>query len=929
MASSLRNTILVLAAIVLLPQVLRAETQDAPDTLYREGMGHFTEGNYTAAAKRFQELLDRFGTEQDFREAMEQVYYALGCSYFNSAEFESCIETFEAYIKRYPEAKFVDEALFRIAEAHQVGEAYEEGVEAYRRLLSEHPDSPYAEDAGYQVGLTYMIQSEYEKAADTFATFCDAYPRSELWAQAAVFRARALFEQDQMEEALAVLSSLSDRTRTLDHITYANFLAMEIGDAAFDETDYELALMAYRRVQTREYLLRLQKSTMEGLKRDLANLRRRQASADTAAKLFRLERRLEGRLAQASELLNRLRDMPAYDAGLFHRIGRCFFNLERFWEARVGFRRVADEADDASLREAALFDLALVISRQRRFKDLIAVCDEYLGEFGEDEKLKERGRVPTIAFMRAESYVNQELFEQAESEMRALLDEYPDHPQRPRIEFYLALSLAMQSQFEESIERMRDWLETYPDHHLLPEVRYWLPVALFYDGQYEEALPLYRDYAARYPMTVYAPEAEYRAGLCMYSLEQFKEAALALGAWLKKHPDHYFKWEALVTRADALAAIGMLEEAKENYLEVNEEGGPFYYMALTQCAKVFKALGTDDDYQEMAEAFLGYIRARPDSGNVVDAAYQAGWALRQVDRPEEARQLYWGIIERYGNRRAWEGFKPLFNDLNELYRLTEGDFRADLDKAYRNALNDKKFTLGARLKMAMSEADVQAGEPTLRFAQELEEIFRVEDLGPEELLFAGNAYLQAGFPEQGLKYLLLIQTEFPQSRFLAEVKSLLAERAIEEGRFEQGFQLAEEAIYDAYEPDVLIRATYARARGLAGLGRHEEAIEAFKMVLANGASPREMKVEALLAIGRALFEQKLYEKSIAYFQRIYVLYGAYEDAVAEAYLRSGEAFEKLNDWQAALNTYGEMLQNEALAVRPEGAEARKRLERIQ
>ena len=83
-------------------------------------------------------------------------------------------------------------------------------------------------------------------------------------------------------------------------------------------------------------------------------------------------------LAQAQSLLQKLESIPNYDAGLFHRIGRCFLNTDRYWEARVAFTRVVEEAQDEALKEASQFDLILVLSRMRRFEELISEADRYL-----------------------------------------------------------------------------------------------------------------------------------------------------------------------------------------------------------------------------------------------------------------------------------------------------------------------------------------------------------------------------------------------------------------------------------------------------------------------------------------------------------------------------------------------------------------------
>jgi len=59
------------------------------------------------------------------------------------------------------------------------------------------------------------------------------------------------------------------------------------------------------------------------------------------------------------------------------------------------------------------------------------------------------------------------------------------------------------------------------------------------------------------------------------------------------------------------------------------------------------------------------------------------------------------------------------------------------------------------------------------------------------------------------------------------------------------------------------------------------------------------------------------------------MYTAYVEEMAQAYLRSAVAFEKLNDSGAAEKTYQEMLAVPGLAGRPELEEARANLARLQ
>lgn len=366
---------------LVLPAAAQQAPPEGPDVLYQRGVNAFSAGDYPLAVSSFQNLLDRFGKEPSLAEELEGVNYAIGCALYNSGQYEECAKAFDRYLAQYPRARYRDEALFRIAAAWQIKESYDTAVAAYQRLLDQAPDSPYAEDAAYQIGACWLLRDLYDKAAAAFAQFRERFPDSELYPQAAIYQARCLFETGKLPEALDVFTALNGRRKGWEHIAYLNLLAVEIGDAAFDNTQYDLALRAYRWVRTRQTLLRMERQTIAGLQAQLEELMKPTLDPRALADRFRRERRLRNALAMAQELMQKLEAAPDYDATLFHRIGRCYSNIDRLWEACVAFQRVVREAQDEKIREAAHFDLVLTLARMRRFDDVIEEATRYLARY--------------------------------------------------------------------------------------------------------------------------------------------------------------------------------------------------------------------------------------------------------------------------------------------------------------------------------------------------------------------------------------------------------------------------------------------------------------------------------------------------------------------------------------------------------------------
>ncbi|MGD9782597.1 MAG: tetratricopeptide repeat protein [Kiritimatiellia bacterium] len=584
-------------------------------------------------------------------------------------------------------------------------------------------------------------------------------------------------------------------------------------------------------------------------------------------------------------------------------------------------------------------------AKKKKMKDGVEIAGaEGMFDLGEEEEPAEPGakpawvldeedigvygdkwpNVPTVAFLRAESFVNRELFEDAEIEMRKLTRRFPEHPQKARIEFYLALSIAMQERFEEAVALFKTWLQAHPDHVLAPDVQYWMPISLYYDGKYEEALPYFDAYAKNNPMNVYAPEATYRAACCRYALEDYGRCAADTAAWLEQNPDHYFRREAAIMRGDALAVLGEFDAAKESYrLSMNPAAGPFYYMALTQIARIHKALAETNDFLQMSQDYVQYIKDMPNDGNIIDAAYNAGWALKQIQRPDQARILYWQMIERHGNTPAWEGFDLMLTDLAGMYPRGTDEYAVELRARYEKALASQRLTLAARLAWAEAQllpADQQARQLAIFTGR-----FKSDYLGAETLVWLGRAWIDNGMPSSGIPNLELLLEKYPESRHVPQAQMLLSQQALANKEYDTALLFANSVLNNAAEIEFVLEATFCRAEALLGIKRYGEAISDYNAILANRAAPRRLKPEALLGIAACMAAQQEYAQAIAYYQRIYVLYGAYKKAVVTAYLRSGDCFEKLNDKAAALKTYQEFLASDFAPGTAAASYARQRI----
>jgi len=112
---------------------------------------------------------------------------------------------------------------------------------------------------------------------------------------------------------------------------------------------------------------------------------------------------------------------------------------------------------------------------------------------------------------------------------------------------------------------------------------------------------------------------------------------------------------------------------------------------------------------------------------------------------------------------------------------------------------------------------------------------------------------------------------------------------------------------------------------LLKLGRVDDAVARYQDVVRTREWRGPATVEGQFRIGEAYFAQGDWLKAHGFFQRVYVAFPQFEEWASQAYLRSAQALEQLNERDHARRTYRELLDNPLYARTAAAAEARRLL----
>ena len=496
----------------------------------------------------------------------------------------------------------------------------------------------------------------------------------------------------------------------------------------------------------------------------------------------------------------------------------------------------------------------------------------------------------------------------------------------PRALFLRGFTLLQAEKNKESVDVFKDFLARYPKYELADAAAYWIGMAWSFDKQYQKCRQVMDDYLKKYPDGRYRGAAAYRKAYCAQQMEKYGTAVDELTDYLEHYPGEPENNEARVLLGNAMMNEGFIDEAIKVFDKIPPSDKKMHEEAVFRTADGLKALGNLEEYRDHLRDF---IAQNPKSPRVAEAIASLGWYYRQAGQPDTARDMYWKAVRDYGNDPEIRSVDDLIPALAKYYKGPEECAR------YLTQLRDMaeeskgKKTLSLRLLHAQAQA-LKKTEPDKARALLIEAsgLSEASSTNPALLLDFAEALREDGQNEKAER--LLIDTLRWNPRALQKDRILAALGQLE---LQKGNEKAALDYFNRFENESLGSVIFggtmlARAKLLQKRGSHAEARNSLESVLSSQSATGQQKAEALCLIGDIYMSDGKPDLAIPYYQRVYVMHARWKPWVAKAYLRSGQAFEKLQDTRSARKTYEEFVKNADFADFPESAQAQDRLKAL-
>ncbi len=932
--------------------------------IYNAAMQAFQAGDYATAATNLESVAAQAGFGSD----LEPVYFTLGASYFNLAEYPKAVSTLKMYRQKYPKSTRLADATFSIAQASLLDKDYAtaatefatlENVPVYREhalLYEATADKEGGHNDDAVTALTKLISPDIKTTVSM---------------DGAMMLAGIYVDQKEADKAGALIGRIFQKADLVDNVIRLNALAVDLGDRLLDEQHEQEALAAYRNVRSRDEVIEAQAGRLASLQRSLReNLAAMKGNPAALVQLIPARNLIQAEIVKATAMLDEAKKLPEYAPQVLLREGRAWYDWGRKWESIVVFNRLLEKYPQAKERESVLFSDLTAYADVNQPELSRQLCEQYLKEYPRGAS------ADTVGYLLGATAFQAQDMQAAATYFGRMLSLQPNSTFKEQMRFQLGNALFAQGKYDEAIKDYQQYETDFPNGQYTEEATYRIAASLVFSGKYEEAMGRLNDYLQRYPggdstaqgsdqgafgskRGSFAADAKYRLMVCKYAARQYDDVIADAASWQKQFPKNDLAAEVLSLLGDSLDAEGKVEEAIPAYVESYKRatGDEVMNYSLFQAAKEMQSLRK---WEDVAQLFKDFVKAKPGSPAVVAAMSWIGRALSHEGKVDDAKSFLVDQLKTYIDDPKREAVEMLLDELVQLCSRRPRaapvavtavaavaspapsaaiaqespaatpppyDAAAELEKRLQPLEGDENPTSKARLLYARASMDTTLRKPAAhdQLIGQIATQFKPGDLSPLLLAQAGDSLEAQGKPDLAAGFYNELKEYFPNSNYLDFAYVGLGEIAFAKKDYDTALELFTEAA-DKYAGSKEKDATIGEAKTLLELGRYDQSRKLFEQI----ATVREWRGEstayAVYSMGDIERRQGHWAEAIAYYQRVFVLYQRYLPWVARSYVDCAESFDKLGKRQEAIAHLQEMLRNEKLQPLPEAAQARQLLE---
>ncbi len=904
-----------IATFLLSGSSVSAQPAMTADELLARGVSSYSHGRFGESAELFLQFLNDFSASEEAAEAVQRVKPLLALSYIRTKALEEALPFIEDSLTTGNlDLKLSEELSFWKGVCEFNAGSYRTARQTFLAFREQFPNSARAMEATVMSGTTFLLSGDNKSASDFFAKVRPQLNGIER-GRVVILELNALITSDRLDEAKDL--ALSEYRNTDDILQIVTFqtLLLNLGANFLDQGRYTDSIACLQLIWSREQLIKHQNSRLKTLEYQLEATRKRGSDVYQEIQLGKM-------IGKVRRELENFQKIKSFDAATRMRLARAFQERHRYREAALVMQNIVESLPADGLVEQASINLVRCWLQVGHWKRAIAAADQFAKKFPSSENLA------LVHFMKGQAQQEDDQYENSVTTFDKLVDNFPLSEMAPRAMFMSGFGDLLQESYLLAVEKFEALPKKYKDRSMVESALFWKGMALSLAKRHRQCRALMAEYLNEYESNGrYLDKATFRHAYSAQALGDYTTSIQELETYLREFPGEAENSEALILLGDALMATGKIEEGISRLKQISPTDTKFFEEGWF---KIGKALRLQEKHDVLRDHMEKFRTKHPQSTRIAEAVYWIGWTHLQAGRKNEARETYWKAINELGNDPGARGVEDIFRGLPRLF--SEEDF-GSLEQRMRQLLakaeEEKQGTLATRILWAQAQ-QVERREPNRANLLYRSGAGRADVRSTSSVLLAdfADALRIGGEAEQAQQMYRDLLKWNPRAIEKDRAYAGLGLIAMAKGKRSRALEYFDKFERQSAGSRLFGEIMLAKAKLLTSENRSEEARDTLNIVLESSSASSREKAEALIAMGDLMMGQQKFSPAVAYYQRVYVLYRRWLPLVAHAYLRSGEAFEALDDKSAAVRTYWEMLNDDELAKTPEVQTARERLEAL-
>jgi len=888
----------------------------------------YTQGKYAEAAALYQKFMADYGKSNEAQAAVRGMRFPLAMCFVQMQKLDEALPAINDALNTTPplDQPQKQELVFWKGVCEMNDKDYPTALKTLEEFLTlfpagsdrnpnyvkQFPAIQKLPEARLLIGTCLLLDEKYKEAAAYYAGIkAGLVPVNR--GRATVLELYSLLEADENDKAMELVMAEFPRMGDLLQLVTFQTLTLELGSRYLEKKELRKAIVSLQRIWSADCLLKHQQARLADLES-----KRQAAEANPVGDPY--AKFLYGQMiAKVKREIENFQTITNFDSALRLRLATAYQGMKRYRESALIMEAMLNDMPPDPLVESASVNLVQSWNAIERWPKSIEAARTFVAKFPQSAS------VPLVLYLQGTAEQKNLDYTAAIATFDGLTKKYPQSDFAPRAQFMKGFSLLLAERNAEAITAFEGFAKKFPKHEMAESAAYWRAMGYSLDKQFARSREVMDEYLAAYKDGQYRGEAAFRKAYCAQQMEDYQTSIKELYIFMRQFPGHGQNSEARVLLGDALMNEGRMDEGIASFAGISKDDVRFYEEGVFKVGKAYKLM---EEYGKLRDHMVAFKQGSPRSPRVAEAIYNIGWVDRQAGEPDKAREIYWEAIKEYGDDPDIRSVDDLFPALAKLYKGPEqaAQYQAQLGDLEEEAKSANKKTMALRALWAQSGA-LKKSEPdrSRQLLIEAAALANVQTTNPLLLADIADALLASGQEKEGLQMwrdLVKWNPRAPQKDRAFAALGLL--------ELQRGNEKAALGWFDRFEKETLGSMLYGKILlAKAGLeekrGQYAGARKSLEALLANPYSAGQEKAEALYLMGEIYMKEGKPELAVPYFQRIYVMHGRWRDWVARAYLRSGEAFEKLKDDLSARKTYQELTEKEDFATFKETGMARERL----